>query len=193
MRSATSSRVSPWNSSSISLGAKISETAATAPARMRAEDGRPAYEGTAADAERAAVGEGPAHFLFERLEESRRDDEHDRPQAVERCVFAVGELARGEDLEPVRGDPRDDEPGTDGIGAFRQRAVSRRVHQPLRSMCHVPSPVRPAQVLSPDHTAARRQIREADATGTGWAKALGEGVGGRCWAKVLEEQGRSRR
>ena len=128
----------------------------------RAEDRRPLHERAATDAERAPVRERAAHLLLERLEEAGRDDEDDRPQAVERGVTGVAELTRGEDLEPVRGDAGDDETGTDRVGPLGKRAVLGRVHQPLRSMCHSPSsvPGNPA-ILRP---VAPRTGRDAERT-----------------------------
>ena len=60
----------------------------------RAEDRGPAHERPAADAHRAPVRERPADLLLERLEEPGRDDEDDRPEAVERGVLGVAQLAR---------------------------------------------------------------------------------------------------
>ena len=60
---------------------------------QRAERRRALDERTAADALRAAVRERAADLLLERLEEPGRDDEDERPEAVERGVVGRRELA----------------------------------------------------------------------------------------------------
>ena len=83
--------------------------------------------------------ERPADFLLERLEEPGRDHEDEGPEAVERGVLGVAQLARRQDLEAVRGDADDDQPAADRVGALGQRTVLGRTDQPLRSLCHSPS------------------------------------------------------
>jgi hypothetical protein len=82
------------------------------------------------------MGECPRDFLFERLEETRRDDEHHHPQPVQRVVLHLGELAERHDLERVRGQARDEEPGADGVRSFRDGPAG-CVDEALSACCHV--------------------------------------------------------
>ena len=81
----------------------MSETSPTDGGEDRTRASRPGlHERPAADAQRASVRERPADFLLERLEEPGRDHEDERPEAVERGVLGVAQLARRQDLEAVR-------------------------------------------------------------------------------------------
>ena len=104
-----------------------------------AEQGGALDEWPATDALRAPVRQRPAHFLLDRLEEPRRNDEDERPEAVQRGVAGVGEPAGGEDLEAVRREPDDDESTTDGVGAFGERSVLGGLDEPLLTLCHCPA------------------------------------------------------
>ena len=93
-------------------------------------------ERTSTDAEPAAVREGPADLLLERLEQPRRDDEDERPQDVQRRIVGGRQLLGGEDLEDVRGQAEDDHPGADRVGALRNRELLGGADQPLYALSH---------------------------------------------------------
>ena len=130
-----------------------------------AEQRGPLDERPAADALRAPVRERPAHFLLERLEEPGRDDEDERPEAVQRGVAGVGELARGEDLEAVRREPDDDESSTDGVGAFGERSVLGGLDEPL--LTRLPLPGGPRLVELGDTTTGSAAALTQRAAGPG--------------------------
>ena len=109
MSSATSSSVSPWNSSSMSRRRDDQRRRApTAPARIAAEDRGPLHERAAADALRAPVRERPARPPARAAGRSpgatTKTIAH-RPLSA--AYSAVASSWRvGEDLEAVRGDAR---------------------------------------------------------------------------------------
>ena len=96
----------------------MSASTAAMPARRGAEHGGPLHQRATADALRAPVGERAGDLLLERLEQARCHHEHDGPEAVQRGVRAGVELVVGQDLEAVRRDAGDEEPGADRVGAL---------------------------------------------------------------------------
>ena len=69
-----------------------------------------------------------------------RHDEDHGPEAVERGVVELLEPVVGEDLEAVRGDARDQEPGADRVGALGHVALG-GVDEALGAKASVRSPV----------------------------------------------------
>ena len=139
INSATSSMLWPWKSSSISLRPKMSETSPTEAARIppriaaRRTSGPPPIPiaRRCASARLTSCSSG--------WKNPGATDEDEGPEAVERGVLGVGQLARRQDLEAVRRDADDDQSAADRVGALGQRTVLGRTDQPLRSLCHSPS------------------------------------------------------
>ena len=94
----------------------------------------------ATDAPAATVGDRSADFLLEREEEPGRDDEHEDPQPVERCILGLVERLEGEDLEPVRRESRDHQPEADCVGTFGQRHLASSVDDALCALRHFAGP-----------------------------------------------------
>ena len=66
----------------------------------------------------ALGGNRAADLLFERLEQAGREDEHHRPQHVERVVVGVRQPLRRQDLEAVRAETDDDQSRANGPRTF---------------------------------------------------------------------------
>src|SRR5690606_35266133 len=80
-----------------------------------------------------AGGEGPADLLLEREEQPRPGEEHEAPQDPERRVGAVAQRLVGDEEEPVRRQPGDDQPqrdrgGAGGKGVAAPRGLQQRSH-----------------------------------------------------------------
>ena len=114
----------------------ISDPTMTMIASDAAEVGGALDQRTAADAVRAPVRQRAADLLLERLEQAGRDDEHDRPEDVERRVVGGREALGGDDLEAVRGQAEDDETDADRVRAFGHRQLLGGPDQPLSAFNH---------------------------------------------------------
>ena len=75
-------------------------------------------------------------LLLERLEEARSEDEHHRPEHVERVVVGDRQPLRGEDLEAVRAETDDDQARADGPRAFGYGKLLGGACQPLYALSH---------------------------------------------------------
>ncbi len=95
-----------------------------------APDDRPA-----ADAAGAPRRDRAPDLLLEREEEPRREHEDRDPQRVQGRVVSFAQGAERQDLEEVRRHARDEQTGTDDVGALGDGAAG-GLDQPLGALGH---------------------------------------------------------